>query len=145
VSPQPFPGRDQLASILRELDEVAADAAARSDVARLAHALRMTVEALGSTISDSRPGGDSRPAGDSRPGGDSRPAGVARPLPAQILTPSELLIAELVRQGLTNRQVARRIHISPHTVNYHLRQIYRKLDICSRVTLAGLPWPDKVA
>ncbi len=51
---------------------------------------------------------------------------------------TELAIARLVSDGLTNRQIAKRIYLSPHTVNYHLRRIFRKLDIASRVELATL-------
>ena len=56
------------------------------------------------------------------------------------LLPSELGIAELVAEGLTNREVAARIYLSPHTVDSHLRQIYRKLSINSpRRTRPGGP------
>jgi DNA-binding HTH domain-containing proteins len=54
------------------------------------------------------------------------------------LTGQETAIAGLVGQAMTNQQIANRLHISPHTVNYHLRQIYRKLAIGSRVHLAQL-------
>jgi DNA-binding CsgD family transcriptional regulator len=54
------------------------------------------------------------------------------------LTEAELVIAELIGDALTNQQIARRVVRSPHTVNYHLRQIYRKLGINSRVQLAAL-------
>ena len=50
----------------------------------------------------------------------------------------ERTIAHLVNQSMTNRQIAKRVVLSPHTVNYHLRQIFRKLDINSRVELARL-------
>ncbi|MEK8169959.1 helix-turn-helix transcriptional regulator [Streptomyces sp. M19] len=40
------------------------------------------------------------------------------------------------RPGLTNRQVAQRVHLSPHTVTYHLRRICGKLGIRSRIELA---------
>jgi DNA-binding CsgD family transcriptional regulator len=52
------------------------------------------------------------------------------------LTDTERTIARLVSDGLTNRQVARRVSRSPHTVNYYLRSIFRKLDINSRVEVA---------
>ncbi|SHE94209.1 helix-turn-helix transcriptional regulator [Streptoalloteichus hindustanus] len=52
------------------------------------------------------------------------------------LNDTERRIASLVGQGLTNRQVAARVFLSPHTVNYHLRQIFRKLEVRSRVELA---------
>jgi DNA-binding CsgD family transcriptional regulator len=47
-------------------------------------------------------------------------------------------VALLAGQALTNGQIARRLNISPHTVNFHLRHIFRKLGIHSRVSLAGL-------
>jgi len=43
------------------------------------------------------------------------------------LTGTERTVAELVAQGLTNREVAARIFLSPHTVSFHLRKVYRKL------------------
>jgi sigma-54 dependent transcriptional regulator, acetoin dehydrogenase operon transcriptional activator AcoR len=54
------------------------------------------------------------------------------------LTDTERSVAECVAQGLTNAQAAIRLFMSPHTVDSHLRHIYRKLDISSRVQLAGL-------
>jgi DNA-binding CsgD family transcriptional regulator len=54
------------------------------------------------------------------------------------LRESELGVAELVAQGLSNREVAARLYVSPHTVDFHLRQIFRKLSIRSRVELARL-------
>ncbi|WP_067540716.1 helix-turn-helix transcriptional regulator [Nocardia crassostreae] len=54
------------------------------------------------------------------------------------LTATEEKVARLVARGLTNRLVARELFISPHTVGFHLRQIYRKLDVKSRVDLARL-------
>lgn len=54
------------------------------------------------------------------------------------LSDVEQSIALLAGRGLTNSQIAVRICLSPHTVNYHLRKIYRKLDIRSRAQLAKL-------
>nr|WP_073252351.1 LuxR C-terminal-related transcriptional regulator [Cryptosporangium aurantiacum] len=54
------------------------------------------------------------------------------------LTEQERQIAELVGCALTNQQIAHRIGRSPHTVNYHLRQIFRKLELTSRIELARL-------
>ncbi|MDX8054411.1 helix-turn-helix transcriptional regulator [Lentzea sp. BCCO 10_0798] len=54
------------------------------------------------------------------------------------LTGTEQKVARLVADGLTNRQVAKELFISPHTVGFHLRQIYRKLTIGSRVDLARI-------
>ena len=54
------------------------------------------------------------------------------------LSPREREVAELVGLALTNRQIASRTGISAHTVNYHLRQIFSKLRIGSRVELVTL-------
>ena len=51
------------------------------------------------------------------------------------LTEAETAVAELVAAGLSNREVASRLLISPHTVDAHLRHIYNKLEISSRVQL----------
>jgi DNA-binding CsgD family transcriptional regulator/tetratricopeptide (TPR) repeat protein len=51
------------------------------------------------------------------------------------LTKTERTVAEYVASGLTNRQVANQLFVSPHTVGFHLRQIYRKLEIRSRIDL----------
>ena len=52
------------------------------------------------------------------------------------LTGTETRVAHLVALGLTNRQVAKEIFVSRHTVDSHLRHIFRKLGIASRVHLA---------
>jgi DNA-binding CsgD family transcriptional regulator len=54
------------------------------------------------------------------------------------LTESESAVVRLVAEGMTNRQVAKQLYVSPHTVNAHLRHAFSKLDINSRVELARL-------
>lgn len=66
------------------------------------------------------------------------PADEPRPVPWHRLSDTERTIAALVSQGMTNRQIASRVFLSPHTVNYHLRGIFRKLQVCSRVELAAI-------
>jgi DNA-binding CsgD family transcriptional regulator len=51
------------------------------------------------------------------------------------LTAAEIAVARLVAEGLTNRDVADRLFLSPHTVNSHLRHVFTKLRINSRVEL----------
>ena len=53
------------------------------------------------------------------------------------LTPSERRIAELAATGQTNREIAQALFVTPKTVEYHLRNTYRKLDIQTRQELAG--------
>ena len=54
------------------------------------------------------------------------------------MTDSELAVARLVAQGFTNREVAEQLFVSPHTVSGHLRSVFAKLDINSRVELTRL-------
>jgi DNA-binding CsgD family transcriptional regulator len=54
------------------------------------------------------------------------------------LTQTEARVARLVADGLTNAKVAERMFLSRHTIDFHLRQIYRKLGIGSRVELTRL-------
>jgi DNA-binding CsgD family transcriptional regulator len=54
------------------------------------------------------------------------------------LTDTERRIADLVAQGLSNREVGGRLFLSAHTVAFHLRHIFWKLDIGSRVQLARI-------
>jgi DNA-binding CsgD family transcriptional regulator len=55
--------------------------------------------------------------------------------PAKLLTASEQRVAELVGSGITNREVAAALFISPKTVEVHLTRIYRKLDVRTRAEL----------
>ncbi|MEV6210166.1 LuxR C-terminal-related transcriptional regulator [Kitasatospora sp. NPDC051914] len=71
------------------------------------------------------------------------PAGTSGEAPArvpgiQILTAQQSLIARMVANGATNREIATRLVLSPRTVDHHLRSIYARLGICSRVELARL-------
>jgi len=54
------------------------------------------------------------------------------------LTATERAVSLLVAEGLTNGAVARRLFISPHTVNTHLRHVFTKLGVPNRVALAAV-------
>jgi DNA-binding CsgD family transcriptional regulator len=71
-----------------------------------------------------------------RASGESVPPGPARP--AGELTPQQMQISRLVAEGATNREIARQLFISPRTVEHHLRNIFAKLGVRSRVELAVL-------
>ncbi|WP_036725324.1 LuxR family transcriptional regulator, partial [Patulibacter minatonensis] len=70
-------------------------------------------------------------------GGRLQDAGTHEPGGAADLTARERDVCELVVEGRTNREVAAALHLSPRTVEHHLRQAYRKLGVRSRTALAA--------
>lgn len=58
------------------------------------------------------------------------------------LSPREREVAELVVTGLTDREIAERLVLSPHTVRHHVKRIYQKLHVRSRVELTRLAHPS---
>jgi DNA-binding NarL/FixJ family response regulator len=63
----------------------------------------------------------------------ARQAGVLRRL-----TPQELQVIRLAAGGLSNRDIAAQMFLSPRTIGYHLYKAYPKLGVASRAELAGL-------
>ncbi|HET9673553.1 MAG TPA: LuxR C-terminal-related transcriptional regulator, partial [Gaiellaceae bacterium] len=55
---------------------------------------------------------------------------------AESLTPSESRVARMAAEGLTNREIAQALFVTPKTVEVHLGSAYRKLGISSRMQLA---------
>jgi DNA-binding CsgD family transcriptional regulator len=53
------------------------------------------------------------------------------------LTPQELRVALAVAQGRTTREAAAHLYLSPKTIEYHLRNVYDKLEVRSREQLAA--------
>jgi DNA-binding CsgD family transcriptional regulator len=75
-----------------------------------------------------------RATGKATPGSDTGPrAGDAAP--DVTLTPQQRQVAELAASGLTNKQIAERLFLSPRTVSTHLYELFPKLGITSRAAL----------
>jgi DNA-binding CsgD family transcriptional regulator len=97
-----------------------------ASVGRTEEAVTLLHEALGRVRAEMRALG-ARPG---RRGSRNRPT-----TGWESLTDTERAVSRLVADGLTNAAVARRLYMSPHTVNTHLRHIYAKLSVPNRVAL----------
>jgi DNA-binding NarL/FixJ family response regulator len=53
------------------------------------------------------------------------------------LTPTERRVADLVAEGLKNREIGRRLFTSPRTVQTHVSRLFRKLGVSTRAELAS--------
>ena len=57
-----------------------------------------------------------------------------------LLTPRELEVLNAIGDGLTNKEIARRLAISPHTVKFHVEALFRKLGARTRTEAAAKAW-----
>lgn len=58
-----------------------------------------------------------------------------------MLTARELDLIRLVKGGLTNREIAARMHVSENTIKWHLKNVFEKVSVKKRAELAGLALP----
>ena len=97
-------------------------------------AARDTFDALGTAPWSERARHELRTAGER--------SGERRAVSSDILTAQELQIAQLAADGLTNREIGKRLYISHRTVGAHLAKIYAKLGATSRVQLHSALSPE---
>ena len=121
------------AGVLEDAGRLLPERAKKEAVGYLDEALRLQ-SAAGAERDAARVRRLLRDRGVQRAGGRPDPAAAQWPE----LTASELAVVRLVTQGATDREVAQRLYISAHTVNSHLRHVFAKLGIRSRVELARL-------
>jgi DNA-binding CsgD family transcriptional regulator len=60
------------------------------------------------------------------------------PASPAVLTAKEAEIARLAQGGFTNPEIAARLFLSPHTVEWHLRKVFVKLGISSRKEIGSM-------
>ncbi|MBJ7357756.1 LuxR family transcriptional regulator, partial [Nocardioides sp.] len=102
----------------------------RVDARALLREALATFEALGAPCWAERARQELRASGETARRGDR--------LVATELTAQESQVSDLVSKGLSNKEVAARLFISPRTVDFHLRNVYSKLGITSRTELVAL-------
>jgi DNA-binding CsgD family transcriptional regulator len=127
--PMPFERARTLLALGRRLHR----ARRRADARERLHEAKSRFERLGAAAWAAQAEHELRAAGGRR-----------RPSSDRALTPQELRVAAAVRRGASNREIAAELFLSPKTIEFHLRQIYRKLGVGSRpqlvATLADGEW-----
>ncbi len=119
--------------LVRLLDEATATGTVHSDGTRTAFRGDLLRRAIAETVPDSLKRALLREAEQVRRA-HARDAD-APAAPGIPLNDRQSAVIRLVREGLTNQQIARRLDVSPHTVNYHLRKLFGSYGVCSRIDL----------
>ncbi|MEU6754393.1 helix-turn-helix transcriptional regulator, partial [Spirillospora sp. NPDC046719] len=92
----------------------------------------------GQARAELRAAGDAGPAPDPEAAAPRTAAGPGEPPALTGLTAQQAHIARMVAEGATNREIAARLLLSPRTIDHHLRNVFTRLGIRSRVELARM-------
>ena len=99
----------------------------RTDARELLRAAHESFSRMGPPRSPSAPAASCSPP--------ARPCAGSPPDTRDDLTPQEVQVARLARDGHTNPEIGAQLFISPRTVEYHLHKVFRKLDVSTRKEL----------
>lgn len=92
----------------------------------------------GQARAELRAAGDAGPAPDPETAAPRTASGPGEPPALTGLTAQQAHIARMVAEGATNREIAARLLLSPRTIDHHLRNVFTRLGIRSRVELARM-------
>jgi len=73
------------------------------------------------------------------------PAPLARPTPTARLTPRQRQVICLIAEGLSNKEIAAKLHIAVHTVKTHVHTVLTALQLRSRLELAVMVYAGQQA
>lgn len=123
--------RTSVSALLPALEEVEATGVVRNDDGRAVFSSPLLRRLISDSMPDSLRLSLQREAAALRATAGLREAPAAGPE----LSEQQRVLVGLVREGLTNQQIARRLALSPHTVNYHLRKLFKTFGVSSRIDL----------
>lgn len=121
--------RNRLARMVGEAGHIIASNQADADILLSDVPLGMTAQTLDAALRAVAAGLQARRLGSSESAGFAAAEEEGPPVP---LTPREMEILTAISEGASNKQIARRLGISTHTVKFHLEAVFAKLDAGSR-------------
>ncbi|MFJ8015653.1 LuxR C-terminal-related transcriptional regulator [Streptomyces sp. NPDC096339] len=123
--------RTSVSALLPALEEVEATGVVRNDGGRAVFSNALLRRLIADSMPDSLRLSLQREAAALR----ATSGFVEAPSAGPELSDQQRALVGLVGEGLTNQQIARRLALSPHTVNYHLRRLFKTFGVSSRIDL----------
>ncbi|MFD4572495.1 LuxR C-terminal-related transcriptional regulator [Streptomyces sp. NPDC058417] len=110
----------------------------RTEARERLHGALEACEAAGARDWADRARAELRALGSPAATGPAPDGGRPRPTGRQPLTAQQSLVARMAAEGATNREIAARLALSPRTIDHHLRGVFTRLGIRSRIELVRL-------